>query len=316
MEAALQIIAGLILLVIGGEGVIRGAVGIARRFGMSELLIGLTLVGFGTSTPELITSVNAALAGSPGIAIGNVVGSNVSNILLILALVVMVRALPVNPAAIRRDGLLVIAVSILLTALALAFGELNRIVGAILVAGLIGYLAFAYLMERKGGASAEMHKDESHTHDPAPQALWLSALFAFGGLAILVFGADMLVEGAITTARLVGLSETVIGLTIVAVGTSLPELVASLTAALRGKSDVALGNILGSNLYNILGILGITALIQPIDIPPDMGMVDWGLMIGSAILLLILATTGKRLSRWEGALLFAGYVAYVVYLLQ
>jgi cation:H+ antiporter len=314
MDAALQIIGGLVLLALGGEGVIRGAVGVARRLGLSELLIGLTLVGFGTSAPELLTSIDAALSGSPGIAIGNVLGSNIGNIVLILALVVLIRPLSVNPAAVGRDGVIVIAISIGLAALATIFGELNRWIGAALVSALLAYLYAVWLMERRGGAAAELHEAEAHTHDPPPQRLWVSGLFALGGLALLVWGADLLVNGAITTARSVGISETVIGLTIVAIGTSLPELVATLTAALKGRSDVAFGNIVGSNIYNILGILGVTSLIHPIAIPADIGPVDWFTLIGSAMLLMAFATTGKRISRLEGAILLAAYVAYVVYL--
>jgi cation:H+ antiporter len=316
MEAAIQIAAGLALLALGGEGVIRGAVGIARRLGLSELLIGLTLVGFGTSTPELLTSVNAAIAGSPGIAIGNVLGSNIGNILLILAIVVLIRPITVNPAAVSRDGALAIAVSVALVVLALLFGELNRWIGGLLVTALIVYLIVVWRVESGGGAAAEMHKEESHTHDPAPQSLWLSAVYALAGLGLLVYGADLLVNGAITTARVVGMSETVIGLTIVAIGTSLPELVATLAAALKGRSDVAIGNIVGSNIYNILGILGVTALIHPIAIPADIGLVDWGVLIGSAALLMIFAITGRRISRLEGAALLACYAAYVGYLLM
>jgi len=160
-----------------------------------------------------------------------------------------------------------------------------------------------------------MHSEESHTHDPAPQKLWHSALFALGGLGLLVWGADLLVTGAITTARLAGISETVIGLTVVAIGTSLPELVATLTAALKGRSDVAFGNIVGSNLYNILGILGVTAIIHPIAIPADIGLVDWAALVGSAVLLMIFALSGKRITRLKGAVMLAAYAAYIVYLM-
>lgn len=316
MEAGIQIVAGLALLAIGGEGVVRGAVGVARRLGLSELLIGLTLVGFGTSTPELMTSIDAALAGSPGIALGNVVGSNIGNILLILATVVLIRPISVNPAAVGRDGLFVIVVSMALAALAFLFGELNRWVGAAFVTTLALYIVATWLLERRGGPAAEMHQEESHTHDPAPSALLLSLLFAFAGLGLLVWGADLLVEGAISTARVVGISESVIGLTIVAIGTSLPELVATLAAALKGRSDVAFGNIVGSNLYNVLGILGVTALIQPLAIPADIGVVDWAVLIGSACLLLVFAASGRRLTRLEGAILLALYCGYVGYLLS
>ncbi|MDZ4777047.1 MAG: calcium/sodium antiporter [Alphaproteobacteria bacterium] len=315
MEAAIQIVAGLALLALGGEGVVRGAVGIARRLGLSELLIGLTLVGFGTSTPELVTSIDAALRGSPGIALGNVLGSNIGNILLILAIVVLIRPLGVNPAAISRDGALVIAASVALTAIALVFGELSRWIGALLVTSLLLYLLAVWRLERKGGAAATTHEAEGHTHDPVPQKIWHSALFAFGGLGLLIWGADLLVGGAIVTARLAGVSETVIGLTIVAIGTSLPELVATLAAALKGRADVAFGNIVGSNLYNILGILGVTALIQPIAIPGDIGWIDWSVLIGSACLVMAFAVTGKRLTRSEGAMLLLGYCAYVSFLI-
>ncbi len=316
METILQIIAGLALLALGGEGVIRGAVGIARRLGLSELLIGLTLVGFGTSAPELVTSLDAALRESPGIALGNVLGSNVSNILLILALVVLIRPIAVNPQAVWRDGMFVIAASIGLAALALGFGVLDRSIGAALLISLTGYLVLVWRLERKGGPAAELHQQEAHTHDPTPYKIWVAALFAFAGLALLIVGAELLVGGAIALARVAGLSETVIGLTIVAIGTSLPELVATLAAALKGRADVAFGNIVGSNLYNILGILGATAIVHPIAIPSDVGMVDWAVLIGSALLLSFFALTGKRLTRLEGAALLAGYCLYIGALLM
>ena len=315
MEIAIQIIAGLALLALGGEGVIRGAVGIARRLGLSELLIGLTLVGFGTSSPELITSIDAALVGSPGIALGNVLGSNIGNILLILAVVLLIKPIAVNPAAVGRDGVIALVVSIGLAALALTFGELNRMIGLLLLAGLAIYVFAVWRIERRGGVAAEMHVESSHTHDPAPQALWLSALFVTAGLGLLMLGANFLVTGAVATARIAGLSETVIGLTIVAIGTSLPELVATLAAALKGRSDVAFGNIVGSNIYNILGILGLTALIHPLPIPKDVGLLDWGALIGSAALLLVFALTGRRLTRLEGLAFLAGYVTYIFFLL-
>ncbi|MCA3735115.1 MAG: calcium/sodium antiporter [Phenylobacterium sp.] len=316
MEIAIQIVAGLALLALGGEGVIRGAVGIARRLGLSELLIGLTLVGFGTSSPELITSIDAALVGSPGIALGNVVGSNIGNILLILALVLLIKPIAVNLAAVGRDGVIALVVSIGLAALALTFGELNRMIGILLLAGLAVYVFAVWRIESRGGMAAEMHVESSHTHDPAPQALWLSALFVTAGLGLLMLGANFLVAGAVATARIAGLSETVIGLTIVAIGTSLPELVATLAAALKGRSDVAFGNIVGSNIYNILGILGLTALIHPLPIPKDVGLLDWGALIGSAALLLVFALTGRRLTRLEGLAFLAGYVVFVYLLLS
>jgi cation:H+ antiporter len=319
METALQIIGGLILLALGGEAVVRGAVGVARRLGVSELMIGLTLVAFGTSTPELLTSVNAAMSGAPGIAIGNVVGSNIGNILLIFAIVVIVKPVDIDPKAISRDGLIMVGVTLLLIILALTFGELSRLVGFILVAGLIGYIFFAYNQEKKGGPAAELHKAEAeaavHKEDK-PMPLWQALGFALVGLALLVVGADNLVKGAITLATLAGLSETIIGLTIVAIGTSLPELVASLVAALRGRADVAFGNIVGSNLYNILGILGVTALVAPVPIPPDMVARDWIALLGAAVLLLYHAWTGRRVTRLEGGWFLTLYAVYCWFLLN
>ena len=317
METAFQIIIGLALLALGGEGVVRGAVGVARRLGVSELLIGLTLVGFGTSTPELLTSLNAAAAGSPGIAIGNVVGSNIGNILLIFAIVILVRPVLVDRKAITRDSAVMIGVSALLVAIAVFVGEMARWVGGVFVAGLIAYIVIAFLMERKGGSPAEMHAGEVKEHTgEKPDPLGLSIVFALGGLGLLIVGADQLVSGAITLAQAVGMSETVIGLTIVAIGTSLPELVASLAAALKGRSDVAIGNIIGSNIYNILGILGLTALIAPVSVPPDMIGRDWIALFGAAVLLVALAFINGKFGRLAGLAFIALYGVYTYFLLQ
>jgi cation:H+ antiporter len=325
METALQILGGLILLALGGEAVVRGAVGVARKLGVSELMIGLTLVGFGTSTPELLTSVNAALAGSPGISIGNVVGSNIANIILIFALVMLVRPVVIEPKSIQRDGYIMLGVTVLFIAIATMIGTLNMWVGLAFVLGLVGYIYFTYQAEQKtpavaaadGGApvdpaktSGELHAAEVEGHNPGHPTLITSLLFAIGGLALLIFGADFLVKGAITLAQMAGMSETVIGLTIVAVGTSLPELVASLAAALKGRSDVAVGNIVGSNIYNILGILGITALIHPVDIPADMVWRDWAYMLGAALVLVFVALRFGRFGRLLGLGFLASYVAY------
>lgn len=315
METALQILAGLALLTLGGEGVVRGAVGVARRLGVSELLIGLTLIGFGTSAPELITSLNAAFAGAPGIAVGNVVGSNISNILLIFAVVAIARPIVVDPRALKRDGMTMLAVSLLMAGVGLTFDVISRPLAAALVLGLAIYIAFAWWTERKGGAAAELHEAEAQTREPVTDPLWQSLTFAVGGIAVLILGADLLVRGAVTLATLAGLSETVIGLTIVAVGTSLPELVASLAAALKGRSDVAFGNVIGSNIYNLLGILGVTALVHPIAIPEDMVLRDWGTMAGAAALLVFHAWTGRRVRRSEGVLLLSLYVLYTTALL-
>jgi len=316
MDPLVQIGIGLALLAAGGEGLIRGAVSLARRFGMSELMIGLTLVGFGTSTPELVTSIDAALAGSPGIALGNVIGSNISNVLLIFGLIAFFAPIAVKPEAVGRDAIFAILVSVALAAIATAFGILSREIGLAFIAALLVYTLVVFRMEkRRGGPAAIMHEGEAVTHEPVPGAMLLAIVLTIGGFAILIYGADMLVSGAVALAQNAGISETVIGLTIVAVGTSLPELVVSLVAVLRGRADVAFGNIVGSNIYNVLGILGISSIITPITIPADIGFIDWSVLLLSALLLLVFARTDARVSRQEGATLLMLYAAYTAWLL-
>ena len=212
MEVWLQIGAGLVLLGLGGEGVVRGAVGVARRLGVSELLIGLTLVGFGTSTPEIMTSVSAALRGSDGVAIGNILGSNISNILLIAALAAIARPIDVPRTAVFRDGATMIAASLALAVFAAFYTMLERWTGALMLVLLAAYLWSTWRLERGSTApSAELHRAEGQLYEPAPPSLFVSLAFAIGGIALLVFGADLLVQGAVTLARLAGMSETVIG---------------------------------------------------------------------------------------------------------
>ena len=301
----LLIAAGFATLLLGGEVLVRGAVGVARRAGLPPLVIGLTLVGFGTSMPELLTSVNAALVGAPGIAVGNVVGSNVANILLILGVAALMAPIAVDRAAFRRDAASLILATLLAGAL-LATGALGRTAGLILVAGLAAFL-FATL--RSGGGIAE--PDEAEGPMPGRAASW--ALFG-GGLAFVILGADLLVRGATGLARDLGVSEAVIGLTVVAVGTSLPELVTSVVAARRGQAGVAFGNVLGSNVFNLLGILGATALVAPIAVPAQIVAVDLWVMAAATAALVGFAVSGWRISRREGAALLLAYAAYLGWL--
>ncbi|HRK19526.1 MAG TPA: calcium/sodium antiporter [Hyphomicrobiaceae bacterium] len=322
MNDVVLIIGGLLLLIAGGEGLIRGAVAVATRFGMSPLLIGLVLVGFGTSTPELVTSIEASMSGAPGIAIGNIVGSNIANILLILGIAALATPITVGKRALARDGLIMIACSVAFVVVG-RFLEFDRMVGAAFVAALCGYLFYAYRQETAGapaGHTAAFEKREAHDEVYIPAgpsdaaksgSVWGSLLLALGGLAAVIFGGKLLVDGAVGLARSAGISETVIGLTIVAVGTSLPELVTSVVAAFRGHSDVALGNILGSNIYNILGIGGATALIAPTRFPPEIVSYDNFVMLGAAVVLVWFANSGYRISRVEGAALLACYGLYV-----
>lgn len=322
MEIALSLIGGLVLLVLGGEFLVRGAVRFAERMGLSPLLIGLTLVGFGTSTPELVTSVEAALEGSPGIAIGNIVGSNIANILLILGMSALIFPIAVSQSALKRDGVIMVGVAMLLAVVS-PLMVLGPFVGAAFVAMLIGYVTYAYLQERSGtgghtaaferGEAVEglvEHKGQEHARLPAAD-IAISLAIALAGLVLVIFGGSFLVDGAVKLAAAMGISETVIGLTIVAVGTSLPEMVTSVIAAMKRQADVALGNILGSNIYNILGIGGITALIAPTAVPAEIIARDNLVMVGVSLLLLALAYTGYRIGRREGVALIAGYVGYV-----
>jgi cation:H+ antiporter len=314
--AWLYLLGGLALLAAGGELLVRGAVRLAERLGVSPLVIGLTLVGFGTSTPELVASVQASMAGSPGIAVGNIVGSNIANILLILGISAVIAPVAVSSRALARDGGVVLATAALFAALGFV-AELGRLSGVVFLAGLAGYILYAWRQESAGadGHTAAYERSEAFEgvnpglHKPA--SVGLSLAMALGGLVLVVLGGRLLVDGAIDLARTLGIAETVIGLTIVAVGTSMPELVTSLVAALRRQSDVALGNVLGSNIYNILGIGGMVGLIAPTPIPPEMARFDTLVMVGVSVLALAFARTGMRIGRREGGVLLAGYAVYV-----
>ncbi len=303
------------MLAVGGDLLVRGASSAARRMGVSPLLIGLTLVGFGTSTPELVTSLQAALAGSPGIAIGNVVGSNIANSLLILGVTALIAPLLVNRRAFRRDAIaLVLATGGLVWAI--LQGRLTREMGGVAVILLLIYIVIVWLTERRlpdaEGARIEEGAAEASRSLPS---LWIALPLAVAGIGITIYGAHLLVGGAIVLARNLGVSDTLVGLTIVAVGTSLPELVTSVIAGLRKQGDVALGNVIGSNLYNILGILGITAVIQPIDVPVEIVRFDiWALSAATALLVL-LAIRLNKITRAEGLLLLLAYGAYLAWLI-
>lgn len=303
----LLLFVGLALLLGGGEALVSGSVGVARRFRVSPLVIGLTLVGFGTSTPELVASIEAATIGAPGIAIGNVVGSNIANILLILGVSAIILPVAATKQAFARDGVVLVAASVLLVALCFA-GSIGRMTGAVLVALLVAYTLYTYLSERARSG----HAEAAPSDEPAGRPLAVSVLLTLGGIAGVVFGASLLVDSSVEIARRFGLSEAVIGLTLVAVGTSLPELVTSVMAAIRRHGDVAFGNIVGSNIFNILGIAGVTGLVAPIAIPEEIIRFDAWVMLASALALVAFTVTGWRITRWEGGLLLVAYAAYLV----
>jgi cation:H+ antiporter len=307
------LVAGLVLLLGGGELLVRGAVGLAQRLGVSPLVIGLTVVGFGTSTPELVACIEAVLLGAPAIAVGNVVGSNIANVLLILGVAAALRPLVTRRRSFQRDGPVLLAATILLVALC-QYEVIGRTAGSVAVAGLLAYLLYSYVAERRlmaAGHSPSAAGDEAAIGGGSlPLALLATVL----GIAAVLLGARLLVLSAVELARLWGISEAVIGLTLVAVGTSLPELATVAAAAWRNQGDVAFGNIVGSNIFNSLGIIGITALVEPIAVPATIAGFDVWVMLGVVGILVVFAVTGWRVSRSEGVVLLLAYAAYLAYL--
>ena len=316
MTVTLLVISGLLGLVVGGELLVRGAVSVARSFGISPMVIGLTLVGFGTSTPELVTSLRAALAGSSGIAVGNVVGSNIGNVLLILGIAALIAPIAVDPKAFRRDGTMVLIATLFCLG-AVLLGEIDRLIGSGFVIALAAYLAFTLWSEKVSGGTpaSTVYENEADAVLGPETALGISFLIAIAGLVITIFGARLLVSGAVSLAQAAGLSETVIGLTIVAIGTSMPELVTSIIAVRKGEGAVALGNVLGSNIFNILGVLGITVLVQPMAVPSEIAVLDIWVMCASTLVLIAFARSGWTISRREGGTFVLAYLVYLGVLL-
>jgi cation:H+ antiporter len=302
--------AGLVLLLVGGEALVRGSVAVARRFGVSPLVIGLTLVGFGTSTPELVASIEAALIGAPGIAVGNVVGSNIANILLILGVAAVLMPVRATREMLKRDGLVLVLVSLVMVGIVLS-GTLSRPFGIALLLALLVYTVGSVVLERRRGRDPELAAEVEAEVGNWPTSLGAGLALAVGGIAGVVVGADLLIESAVNIAGSLGVSDAVIGLTVVAVGTSLPELATSIMAAVRRHSDVALGNVVGSNIFNVLGIAGATAVVKPIPVPPEIAHLDIWVMLAAALLLVVFAATRHGVSRLEGAFLLVAYGAYV-----
>jgi cation:H+ antiporter len=306
------IIGALAALFLGANWLVKGAASLAERFGVSTLVVGLTVVAYGTSTPEMIVSAQAAVNGLGGISIGNVLGSNIVNIGIILGLSALIFPLRANMQLIKFDTPVMILVAGLFMVLFLD-NRIGRIEGSIFLLLLVAYTLFNVIKSRK--ETKKMVLEEFDEGMPKITRHWGFDILWIGlGLAALMVGSNFLVKGAVDLARMLGMSETVIGLTIVALGTSMPELATSVVAAFKKQPDIAIGNVVGSNIFNIIGILGITSLIQPIE-APDINLVDLLVMLGMSILLLPLIKTGFTLRRWEGALFVAIYIGYVVYLL-
>ncbi|MBE6390093.1 MAG: calcium/sodium antiporter [Lentisphaerae bacterium] len=310
MQALLQItggIAGLILLYYGAEFLIKGGVSIALKLKVPALIIGLTLVAFGTSAPELVVSIDAALKGNGDISIGNVVGSNICNILLILGLSAAIMPLTVNKKLLKFDLPLLTVTSIVLTIFCLISRGITRWEGLIFFAGIIFYTFYSIYDGKKNGS------DPEDVENNKIYPYFLSIVFVVSGLAALIAGAKLFVNSAIFIARACDISDAVIGLTVVALGTSLPELATSVVAAIKGEQDIAIGNVIGSCIFNILCILGIAPLITPIH-APEIDLIDLGTMLFSTVILFPIMYTNWKISRREGVFLLLIYCAYTTYL--
>ncbi len=298
------IIIGFLLLVKGGDFLVDGAVAIAKRAKLSSMVIGLTVVGFGTSAPELLVSIQAALAGSSGIAIGNVVGSNIANIALILGVTALIKACHTDRQTLRIDIPFMLLFCVMFVMVAMT-GTISRIAGIIGVLMLIVFVSWQIWNSRK------QNKDEEHEDTP-DMPLWRACVYVVGAIVALTYGADWLIQGACELAKMLGVSERIIGLTLIAAGTSLPELFASIMSARKGETDMAIGNVIGSITFNILSVIGFSAAICPIQGSDEGFLFDYILMIALGILLWIFLFTKRTLERWEGAVLLLVYVAYLV----
>ena len=311
---------GLGLLVVGAEVLVKGASRLAASVGISPLVIGLTVVAFGTSAPELAVSVQSAYAGQADIAIGNVVGSNIFNVLFILGLSALIVPLVVSQQLIRLDVPLMIGVSVLLLLLSLD-GSLSRIDGFLLFSGVVIYTVWSVRESRKENTQIQEEYAEAFGEAPEPSGKVKTWIINFGlvviGVILLVLGSRWLVDGAVMVAKTLGVSELVIGLTIIAAGTSLPEVATSVIASIRGERDIAVGNVVGSNLFNILAVLGLSSIVAPngIQIAPSALSFDIPVMIAVAIACLPIFFTGNLISRWEGGVFLGYYVAYTLYVI-
>lgn len=317
MEFALNILliaCGIVLLYFGGEALVKNAVVLARSWGTSTLVVGLTVVAFGTSSPELAASLAAALTGSPDIAIGNAVGSNTLNILLILGVTALVAPIRAQAQFIKREVPIMIGAALILFWFLYFDQQVSRLEGLLSLVLLGLYIGFLY--RSSAGESAEVQGEFDQEYGRSVQASWQNYGRLALGLGLLGVGARLLTIGAVELARTFGVPELIIGLTIVALGTSLPEVAASITAALRREPDIALGNIVGSNIFNILGILGNTALVQPVGLPWESIQRDLWVMLGASILLWPFLVTGFQLDRREGGVFVGLYVIYVALLIQ
>lgn len=303
---------GLIVLIFSGELLVRSAVGLALKLNVSPMVVGLTVVSFGTSAPELLVSLQAAMEGRSAIAMGNVVGSNIANLGLVLGLTAMVMPLGIIRKTIRFDWPVLFGVSLLLVGLVWFDYSVDWYDGVALLVLIVTYLIFLFKTSKADEITGEVTELEAESNK---SFYWLLAILALGCIG-LVFGSDWFLGGATSIAEDMGVSDHVIGVTLVAFGTSVPELVTSLVAAFRKQTDISIGNLIGSNIFNICVVLGITSLVHPVELAESVVTSDLMWMLGFTLIILPFMLTGKKISRWEGALLALGYISYVIFVLR
>ncbi len=311
MIAAFEVLGGFILLLFGAEFLVRGAVALAQRFNVSPMIIGMTIVAYGTTAPELVVSLEAALSGAPGIAVGNVVGSNIANILLILGCASLVYPIRCTPSLLYRDSSVMLGAAFLFVALALT-GTISRTQGILMIAAIVCYSVYTYWAERRRNRHEDIFEKETEEFSDGPRSVWLAILAVIGGIASVVVGARILISGAVTAARFFGVGEEVIGLTLVAVGTSLPELATAVVAAWRHHTDIAIGNVIGANIYNILAIMGIVSIVSPLTIPDQIVRFDIWFMLAVTMALLVAVAAFKGVNRAVGGVFLCTYGIYVM----
>ena len=312
MITIIQFAAGFVLLLFGAEYLVRGAVSLARRLKVTPMIIGMTIVAYGTTAPELVVSLQAAVDGLPGIAVGNVVGSNIANILLILGASAVIYPIALQRGTLYRDAAMMMGTALVFTALAIS-GTIERWQGVLMVAMLLVYSLYAFTTERRRGKAddpGDIAEELAEEFKEAPRATWLALLSVVGGIIAVVAGARLLVAAAVVTAKTLGVGEEVIGLTIVAVGTSLPELATAVVAAFRRHSEVAVGNVMGANVYNLLAIMGLVSTVAPVAVPSQILIFDLWVMLAVTATLLTIMLLRKGLTRPVGAMFLSAFVAY------
>lgn len=309
-----SLVGGLVVLIVAGDVLVRGSVSVAERLGIPTLVIGLTIVAFGTSAPELVISLGAALDGLSGIAIGNVVGSNICNIALILGMSAVVLPLAVRPSTLRKEYPIMMLVMVVFYLVSLD-GVVSKFDGFLLILGLVGFLAYLIIDSKR---HAQQYREEEISEvDPDVHATptWKKVAVLLGGIVLLAVGARLMVQAAVVIAESMGIDSVVVGLTVVAIGTSLPELAASVVSAIKQEADMSIGNILGSNLLNVLFVVGLVSMIRPLRVDAESLVIHFPVMLAFSLVLLPIAWTSYRISRFEGGMLITGFVGYLVYLI-